>query len=143
MPKDQLLVLVVDDFDDNRSMYAEYLAASGYRVEEASDGAGAIEKAFACRPDIIVMDLSLPVLDGWEATRRIRADERTRATPIIALTGHTFGERGSRDLRETGCDAVLTKPCLPDRLVATIEQLLAPRAGETELHGKRTNHDVD
>ena len=84
------LVLVVDDFQDNREMYAEYLAFSGFRVIQAANGKEALDQAFANRPDIIIMDLSLPVMDGWEATRRLKADAssaRLSATSsVITLT---------------------------------------------------------
>jgi|HubBroStandDraft_6_1064221.scaffolds.fasta_scaffold133577_1 two-component system cell cycle response regulator DivK len=117
------LVLVVDDFEDNRSMYALYLTYSGYDVVEAADGRQAVELASQRMPDVIVMDLTLPVMDGWEATRRIKADERTRHIPIIALTGHALAGQ-SRDARKAGCDAFLAKPCLPEMLVEKVEELL-------------------
>ena len=75
------LVLVVDDYQDAREMYAEYLNFSGFRVTEASTGDEAVEKAFAQRPDVILMDLSLPGMDGWAATRQLKNDERTSASP--------------------------------------------------------------
>jgi two-component system cell cycle response regulator DivK len=122
------LVLVVDDFEDNRSMYAAYLAYSGYEVAEAADGQSAIEIAGRSAPDVIVMDLSLPVMDGWEATRRLKADVRTQWIPIIAVTGHAMA-RHSRDAQEAGCDAFLTKPCLPEVLVEKVQELLEKRRG--------------
>ena len=118
------LVLVVDDFEDNRAMYAEFLGFSGYRVVQAANGKEALEFARDLRPDAIVMDLSLPVMDGWEATRRLKADESTRGIPIVALTGHTL-PGPSAEAKEAGCDAVLVKPCLPDRLVSKLEELLS------------------
>ena len=117
------LVLVVDDFPDNREMYAEFLRFSGFMVEEASNGHEALEKAFALRPDVIVMDLSLPGVDGWEATRRIKADTRTRNIPVIAVTGHALAGH-SKVAREAGCDAFVTKPCLPEDLLAEIQRVL-------------------
>jgi two-component system, cell cycle response regulator DivK len=117
------LILVVDDFEDNRAMYAEYLTYSGYRVEQAGNGAEAVEIAQRIRPDIIVMDLSLPIMDGWEATRRLKADERTKHIPVIALTGHALAGH-SRGAKEAGCDAFLAKPCLPEKLVAKVEELM-------------------
>jgi two-component system cell cycle response regulator DivK len=120
------LVLVVDDFEDNRSMYAAYLTYSGYEVAEAADGRAAVEIAGQSMPDVIVMDLSLPVMDGWEATRHLKANERTRRIPIIALTGHAL-TRHSRDAREAGCDVFLTKPCLPELLVEKVQELLERR----------------
>jgi two-component system cell cycle response regulator DivK len=116
-------VLIVDDFEDNRAMYAEFLRFSGFEVEEATNGAEAIEKARETMPDVVVMDLSLPVLDGWEATRRIKADARTRHIPIVALTGHAL-EGHSQGARDAGCDEFLAKPCLPESLLATVKRLL-------------------
>jgi two-component system cell cycle response regulator DivK len=117
------LVLVVDDFADNREMYSEYLSYSGYDVIEAKNGKEAIEAAQARAPDIIIMDLSLPVMDGWEATRRLKADDRTRQIPVVALTGHALAGH-SQGAREAGCDSFLAKPCLPDQLVAEIKRML-------------------
>ena len=118
------LILVVDDFLDNRQMYAEYLAFSGLRVEEAENGHEALEKAFAMLPDVIVMDLSLPGIDGWEATRRLKADPRTKGIPVIALTGHALAGH-SKGAMDAGCDAFITKPCLPERLLEEVRKTLA------------------
>ncbi len=104
-------------------MYAEYLSFLGYVVEQASSGEEAIHLAEQLKPDLVVMDLSLPVMDGWEATRRLKASERTRHIPVIALTGHALAAH-SRGAQEAGCDAFLTKPCLPERLAAKVEELL-------------------
>jgi len=122
------LVLVVDDFEDNRAMYAEYLSYSGYEVQQASDGEEAVRMTQKLMPDIVVMDLSLPVVDGWEATRRLKADARTRSIPVIALTGHALAGH-SRGAREAGCDAFLAKPCLPDKLVEKVRELIGKRHG--------------
>jgi CheY-like chemotaxis protein len=121
------LVLVVDDFEDNRAMYAVYLAYSGYDVIEAADGVEAVEIAGSRLPDIIVMDLSLPIMDGWEATRRLKADPRTGHIPIIALTGHALAGH-SRDAHDAGCDAFLAKPCLPEMLVEKVQELMGASA---------------
>jgi len=118
------LVLVVDDFQDNREMYAEYLLFSGFRVIQAANGKEALDQAFANRPDIIIMDLSLPVMDGWEATRRLKADGRTNAIPVVALTGHAL-QGHSKGAMEAGCDSFVAKPCLPDQLVAEIRKMLS------------------
>ncbi len=120
------LVLVVDDFDDNRAMYAEFLRYSGIDVIEAADGAEAIEKATSLLPDAIVMDLSLPVVDGWEATRHLKADVRTGHIPVLALTGHAL-EAHADDARDAGCDGFLAKPCLPEALLERVQAMLAPR----------------
>jgi two-component system cell cycle response regulator DivK len=117
-------ILLVDDSADNRQMYAEFLAYCGFTVIEAADGAEAIAKAIEFRPDVVVMDLSLPVIDGWEATRRIKGDARTGHIPIVALTGHTL-EGYLRSAREAGCDRLLAKPSLPDELLAAVKEILA------------------
>jgi CheY-like chemotaxis protein len=131
------LVLLVDDFRDNREMYAEFLAFSGFRVAEAENGLEALERAFELTPDLIVMDLSLPGMDGWEATRRLKADERTRAVPVLALTGNALAGHSQR-AKEVGCDAFVTKPCLPDELVRQVQKLLeTTRArGDKKPRGK-------
>jgi two-component system, cell cycle response regulator DivK len=117
------LVLLVDDYADNREAYALYLRFKGYRVEEAEDGHEALERAFQTRPDLIVMDLSLPGLDGWEATRTLKQDRRPRDVPVIALTGHAL-EGQSESARAAGCDAFITKPCEPNVLEAEIRRIL-------------------
>jgi two-component system, cell cycle response regulator DivK len=122
------LVLVVDDFQDNREMFAEFLSLSGFRVAEASNGREAIDRAFELLPDVILMDLSLPELDGWEATRHLKHDARTAHIPIVALTGHALADH-SREAKEAGCDAFLTKPCLPEVLVVEIRRMLSLRKG--------------
>ena len=126
-PGAQPLVLVVEDYQDAREMYAAYLSFSGYRVAEATNGIEAIEKTMELMPDIILMDLALPRMDGWEATRRLKMDERTRHIPIVALTGHALAGH-AEGARQAGCDAFVTKPCLPDALVAEIERMLALRS---------------
>lgn len=122
----QPLVLVVDDYQDAREMCSEYLAFSGFRVAEARDGFEALEKAFELRPDVILMDLSLPGMDGWEATRRLKKDDRTRKIPVIALTGHALAGH-SDGAKRAGCDSFLTKPCLPDAMVAEVRRMLGTK----------------
>jgi two-component system cell cycle response regulator DivK len=117
------LILVVDDFEDNREMYAQYLTWAGFRVAEAANGQEALDRAFELRPDLIVMDLSLPMLDGWEATRRLKKDPRTQSIPVVALTGHALAGH-SQGAKEAGCDAFLTKPCLPAALVEEVRRML-------------------
>ena len=117
------LILVVDDYQDAREMYAEYLQFSGFRVAEAKTGNEAIDKAFQLRPDLILMDLSLPGMDGWEATRQLKSDERTRHIPVVALTGHALAG-ASEGARKAGCDSFVTKPCLPDDLVVEVRRML-------------------
>jgi len=125
------LVLVVEDYQDAREMYAAYLQFSGYRVAEATDGVEAIAKSIELLPDIILMDLALPKMDGWEATRRLKSDERTKDIPIVALTGHALAGF-AEGARVAGCDAFVTKPCLPDALVAEIQRMLASREGRSQ-----------
>lgn len=117
------LILVVDDYQDAREMYAEYLQFSGFRVAEARNGNEAIEQAFALKPDLILMDLSLPGMDGWEATRQLKSDERTKNIPVVALTGHALAG-ASEGARKAGCDSFVTKPCLPDDLVVEVRRML-------------------
>lgn len=124
------LVLVVDDVAHGREIFAEYLEFRGFRVATAADGVEAMDKAFELLPDIILMDLSLPQLDGWEATRRLKADERTSSIPIIALTAHALAAAHDR-AKEVGCDAVVTKPCIPKDLEAEVRRQLDARAGRT------------
>jgi CheY-like chemotaxis protein len=128
------LVLIVDDYAEGREICAEYLAFRGYRVATAEDGLEAIEKALELLPDVILMDLSLPRLDGWEASRRIRADARTRHIPILALTAHALSSARRRAL-EAGCDAVVTKPCPPRDLEAAVRRQLGLGAGEEAAPG--------
>jgi CheY-like chemotaxis protein len=121
--KRDALVLIVDDFADNREMYAEYLRFAGFRVEEAATGQEALERAQANPPDAAIMDLSLPEMDGWEATRRLKADPRTEHVRVIALTGHAL-KGHSESAMKAGCDLFVTKPCLPEDLVKHLETLL-------------------
>src|SRR5678815_2571924 len=107
------LVLVVDDFEDNRAMYVEYLQFQGFRVAEAVNGEEAVARATELLPAVIVMDLSLPVMDGWEATRRIKATTRTAHIRVIALTGHAEPAHAQKAL-QAGCDDFVAKPCLPE-----------------------------
>src|SRR5688572_27471849 len=138
-PTAQPLVLVVEDYQDAREMYAAYLSFSGYRVAEATNGFEAIEKTIELMPDIILMDLALPRMDGWEATRRLKLDERTRHIPIVALTGHALAGF-AEGAKQAGCDAFVTKPCLPDALVAEIQRMLEARSegeGPSAPNGKK------
>jgi CheY-like chemotaxis protein len=127
----QPLVLVVEDYPDAREMYAAYLQFSGFEVAEATNGIEAVEMAETLMPDIILMDLALPRMDGWEATRRLKANDRTRHIPVVALTGHALAGH-AEGARQAGCDAFVTKPCLPDALVAEIKRLLESPPGSAE-----------
>jgi two-component system, cell cycle response regulator DivK len=120
---DRPRVLLVDDYPDAREMYTEYLEFSGFDVIAAGNGMEALERAVDAAPDIILMDLSLPVMDGWEATRRLKADRRTASIPVVALTGHALAGI-SEGAKQAGCDAFVTKPCLPEDLVREIRHIL-------------------
>jgi two-component system, cell cycle response regulator DivK len=117
------LILVVDDYQDARDMYATSLHASGFDVIEAETGDEAVAKAIDQLPDAIVMDLSLPGMDGWTATRTLKDDQRTRRIPVVALTGNARADAPVA-AREAGCDAFLVKPCLPDDMVAAVRRVL-------------------
>lgn len=121
--RERPLVLVVDDFDDNRLLYATTIAEAGYSVAEAVNGQDAIDKIGVVRPAVIIMDLSMPVLDGWDATRAIKADPRNEGIVIIALTGHGTNF-GLQKAQAAGADAVLLKPCLPQDLLGLIATLI-------------------
>jgi CheY-like chemotaxis protein len=129
------VVLVVDDFVDNREMYGEYLEHVGFRVLEAADGATAIAVARAERPAVIVMDLSLPGIDGWEATRILKDDPATRDIVIVALTGHAEAMSKARAL-EAGCDLFVAKPCLPADVAEHVTRAL-DGAGKTRTNKRR------
>ena len=116
-------VLLVEDNELNRDMLSRRLERKGYQVVMAVDGQQGVELAAADPPALILMDMSLPVLDGWEATRRIKADERTKTIPIIALTAHAM-QGDEQKAREAGCDDYDTKPVELARLLEKMERLL-------------------
>lgn len=118
------LVLVVDDTEDSRLLYAEVLAEAGYRVAQATNGEEALSLLAQSKPAVILMDLSMPLMDGWEATKRIKADPATADIIVIVLTGHGT-QLGQRLATEAGAQTVLTKPCLPDDVVACVRTLLS------------------
>jgi CheY-like chemotaxis protein len=118
------LILVVDDYGDAREVYARVLSHSGFRVAEAASGSEAIEKSFELLPDLILMDLAMPGMDGWEAIRRLKADARTRHSLIVVLTGAAYGG-GAQKAKQAGCDAYLVKPCLPETLIEVSRRLLS------------------
>lgn len=134
---DRPRVLLVDDYPDAREMYAEYLDFSGFAVIEAANGMEALQRAADTQPDIILMDLSLPVMDGWEATRRLKADKRTEHIPVVALTGHALAGI-SEGAKRAGCDAFVTKPCLPEDLVKEIRKVLDQHAASAAKKGRRS-----
>jgi CheY-like chemotaxis protein len=120
------LVLVVDDAPDARALYGEYLEYLGFRVETAENGAQAIQSAKRDWPAIIIMDLAMPEVDGWQAIRRLKSDPLTAEIPIVALSACAFGEEPQR-AREAGADLCLSKPCLPSQLARVVRAMLARR----------------
>jgi len=124
MPRVRPLVLLVEDQLELRAMYAQQLELSGFEVIQAGNGADALTHTAAHVPDLVLMDLSLPVLDGWEATRRLKNDARTAHIPVVALTAHDESGELQR-ATDAGCDWFVPKPCPPDALVAEIQRVLA------------------
>lgn len=118
------LVLVVDDWADSRAVYVEFLTMFGFRVIEEADGAAAVARAKAERPDVVVMDVMLPGMDGCEATRQLRADPDLCAVRVIALSGHGDGPVKERALA-AGVDVYLRKPCPPEVLLEHARALAA------------------
>ena len=116
-------ILLVEDNEMNRDMLTRRLERKGFEVVIAVDGQAGIDMASSANADIILMDLSLPVIDGWEATRRIKADPVTQATPVIALTAHAMAGDEQKAL-EAGCDDYDTKPVNLNRLLGKIDKLL-------------------
>ena len=121
-------ILLVEDNEMNRDMLSRRLIRSGYEVALAVDGEQGVALAGSSLPDLVLMDMSLPVLDGWEATRRLKADPATRGIPIIALTAHAM-TGDEKKAREAGCDDFDTKPVDLARLIEKIEALLGRAAG--------------
>lgn len=117
------LVLLVDDVQDARDMYAEFFVNAGFRVAQAVDGEHALFKVRLLVPDVVVMDLAMPGLDGWDATHEMKAHSKTKNIPVIALTGHAT-EPELRRAEDAGADVVLTKPCTPDALLVAVRSVL-------------------
>jgi two-component system cell cycle response regulator DivK len=122
------LVLIVEDQLDLRQLYAHELVLSGFDVIEAGNGVDAISHTSEQFPDVVVMDLSLPVLDGWEATRRLKDDTRTAHIPVVALTAHDGSGELQRATR-AGCDWFVPKPCLPHDLIEEVRRVLSGPLG--------------
>ena len=116
-------ILLVEDNEDNLIVYRTILDHVGYRVIEARDGEEGVARARADHPDLILMDVSLPKMDGWEATRRIKADEGTRQIPIIAVTAHALDDDREK-ATQVGCDGYLAKPVAPRRVVEEVERFI-------------------
>lgn len=123
-PPSKAKVLVVEDYEDAREMYQEFLEYEGFEVEVAKDGLEALERAKDSRPDLILMDMSLPLVNGWEATRRLKEDDDTAGIPVVALTGHAFPGHADK-AKQVGCDDFVTKPALPQDVADRIRAMLS------------------
>jgi CheY-like chemotaxis protein len=121
-PEKRCTVLLVDDISDSREMYAFFLRTAGYAVHEAADGGDAVAIAIDFRPDVIVMDLSLPSMDGWTAIEKLAATPETAAIPVVVLSAHTFPADEQR-ARQAGAAAFLAKPCPPDELARHVRRV--------------------
>jgi two-component system, cell cycle response regulator DivK len=124
-------VLLVEDDPDHRAIYRVILEHFGFEVLEAGDGEEAIRLARGASPSLILMDISIPIVDGWEATRILQANSTTRSIPVIALTGHVT-EQDRRTATEVGCRGFLTKPCPPLALARAVEEWIGPAASPPE-----------
>ena len=124
-------ILLVEDNEMNRDMLSRRLERKGFEIVLAVDGAAGVEMVTSHTPDLVLMDMSLPVLDGWEATRRLKADPATRHVPVIALTAHAMSSDRGKAM-EAGCDDYDTKPIDLPRLLGKIEALLARGASIPE-----------
>jgi CheY-like chemotaxis protein len=125
-PADALpLVLIIEDDRDAREMYAVSLKANGFEVAQAHNGLQGLEKARDLQPAVVVTDLAIPGIDGFEFCRRLKGDARTKDIPVIAVTGHSALMGETERAHRAGCEVVLIKPCLPDKLVAEIHRRLA------------------
>jgi two-component system, cell cycle response regulator DivK len=118
------LILVVDDTKDTRELFVEYLRLAGFEAEQAESGSEALRKAAALRPAAIVMDLEMPEMDGWEATRRLKADKQTRDIPVVALSAHVM-EGARKKATEAGCSGFLSKPCYPSQVSDELHRVMA------------------
>ena len=127
------LILIADDNVDTREMYSLYLNMVGYRVETAEDGNEAILKARVLHPDLVVMDLQMPKVDGWAAIRELRSRAATAAIPVIVLTGHDFKAFLKPAALAVGAVSYVTKPCLPEQLACEIRARLTARRSRGQL----------
>jgi DNA-binding response OmpR family regulator len=135
MAAGSLLILVVEDDPETRQFYTDVFTGDGFQVEQAHNGFQALEKAFKSAPDLVLTDIEVPGLDGIELCRRLRADARTHATPVLAITGYGDRQYPHRIL-DAGADNVLSKPCAPERLVGEARRLIE-RAPVSALRASR------
>jgi two-component system, cell cycle response regulator DivK len=122
-------VLIVDDNRDIRAAHAEFLRCCGFQVLVTADGLEGVAAAYESSPDVIVMDLAMPRMDGWEAIRHLKENPQTAGIPIIAVSAYAFDDE-ALNTRELGADACLSKPCLPSQVALAVKTLLAK--GELE-----------
>lgn len=122
-PQASATILLVEDNEDNRAVYTTILRHYGYHVVEAPSGEEGVEIAPILQPGLILMDIGLPGIDGWEATQRLKADPRTRHIPIVALTAHAMAEHRARSFA-VGCDGYLAKPIEPRDVLAEVRRYL-------------------
>jgi two-component system cell cycle response regulator DivK len=116
-------ILVVEDTEDNRQILRDLLGMAGYEMVEAHDGAEGVAKAAEHRPDLILMDIQMPVMDGYEATRRIKANPDLKAIPIVAVTSYALSG-DEQKTRDAGCDAYIAKPYSPRQMLAKVREIL-------------------
>lgn len=119
-------ILIVEDFADSRDMYIEFLTAHGYQVTGAEDGLEALRLVETIPPDLVVLDVALPKMDGFSVLRRLRADPRFARTPVLTLSASVANDYRLQAMRAGATDA-LEKPCLPDELLAAVQKALRPR----------------
>lgn len=123
MRSQQVRILIVDDSEDDRVFYEEFLARHGFLTATARDGREGLANAYKLRPQVILMDLWLPIMSGWDAIKLLKIDQRTKHIPILVVTGNTL-------VRPADCDGMLVKPCQPEALLAEINRLLGTRSEE-------------
>lgn len=126
MPDRPPTVLIVEDNEDNRIVYSTMLRHFGFAVDEAENGAEGIHKARTTLPDVILMDIAIPLVDGWEAVQRLKKDPSTAHIPIVALTAHAMPADRERAI-QVGCDGYLAKPCEPRVVVDEVKRILATK----------------
>ena len=121
-------ILIIEDQEDNRAIMRDLLTGAGFELIEAADGEEGVKLARSERPDLILMDISIPIIDGWEATQVLKHDPSTKQIPIIALTAHALASDREKAM-EVGCDGYLAKPCEPRAVVAEVQRFLGKNNG--------------
>jgi CheY-like chemotaxis protein len=124
-------VLLVEDDQDGRRMYADWLTGAGFLVEQAHNGLQALDRALSFQPDVVVTDLNIPGIDGFELTRRLKRERRTHDIPVLAVTGYVAFASDPGRARRAGCDAVLSKPCSAEDHETAIRTLIEERSRQS------------